>query len=183
MKVILWLLAGIPSLLYSEIVTLHVKTKTVEEDTYTFSEQSIVLQEGDSAKILSAYSETITSWTAISLEIGGAQVQLPFRTTSFGNNDIAPSWTIAGPATLKAFIISKPENPSKVAFFTASITRATETQTVTAPGVAIIPEDVNGTYNVVLESSTDLISWALANPGSYGGSESRRFFRVRTIKQ
>lgn len=48
--------------------------------------------------------------------------------------------------------------------------------------VAVIPEDVNGEYEVILESSTDMITWSPANPGNYGGNTAGRFFRIRMEK-
>ena len=48
--------------------------------------------------------------------------------------------------------------------------------------VAVIPEDVNGEYEVILESSTDRITWSPANPGNYGGNTAGRFFRIRMEK-
>jgi hypothetical protein len=43
----------------------------------------------------------------------------------------------------------------------------------------VIPNDAGGPVNVILESSTDLINWTAANPGTYGTTSSNRFFRVR----
>jgi len=37
--------------------------------------------------------------------------------------------------------------------------------------------------NVILESSTDLVTWTQANPGTYGASTTKRFFRVRAVNQ
>lgn len=45
----------------------------------------------------------------------------------------------------------------------------------------VIPEDSAGPVNIVMESSTDLVNWTAANPGTYGSSTARRFFRVRAI--
>tara|TARA_B100000963_G_C22318926_1_gene533427 strand:+ start:77 stop:637 length:561 start_codon:yes stop_codon:yes gene_type:complete len=47
----------------------------------------------------------------------------------------------------------------------------------------VIPEDADGTYEVVLESSTDMVTWTRANPGTYGGDTKKRFFRTRVIKK
>jgi len=43
----------------------------------------------------------------------------------------------------------------------------------------VIPSDAAGPVEIILESSQDLISWLPALPGTYGGSTSNRFFRVR----
>jgi hypothetical protein len=43
----------------------------------------------------------------------------------------------------------------------------------------VIPSDSNGPVNIILESSSDLLNWTPANPGIYGTSTTKRFFRVR----
>lgn len=47
----------------------------------------------------------------------------------------------------------------------------------------VIPEDASGPVEIILESSTDLVNWSAANPGTYGSSTGRRFFRVRAVIQ
>jgi len=47
----------------------------------------------------------------------------------------------------------------------------------------VIPTDATGPVNVILESSTDLVTWTAANPGTYGASTTKRFFRVRAVNQ
>ena len=46
----------------------------------------------------------------------------------------------------------------------------------------VIPEDASGPVSIILESSTDLVTWTPANPGTYGSSTMRRFFRVRAVQ-
>ena len=56
-------------------------------------------------------------------------------------------------------------------------------ETPTQPtNAAAIPEDANGQYQVIMESSTDLITWTPANPGTYGGNTTKRFFRTRIVR-
>jgi hypothetical protein len=56
--------------------------------------------------------------------------------------------------------------------------------TTTIPTSAVvIPTDATGPVNVILESSTDLVTWTAANPGTYGSSTTKRFFRVRAVNQ
>ena len=47
----------------------------------------------------------------------------------------------------------------------------------------VIPADSTGSVRIILESSVDLITWTEANPGTYGSSTSKRFFRVRAVNQ
>jgi len=57
------------------------------------------------------------------------------------------------------------------------------TTTTTPTSAVVIPTDATGPVNVILESSTDLVTWTAANPGTYGASTTKRFFRVRAVNQ
>lgn len=47
----------------------------------------------------------------------------------------------------------------------------------------VIPEDSSGPVEIILESSTDLINWTFANPGIYGSTTDKRFFRLRAVQR
>ncbi len=47
----------------------------------------------------------------------------------------------------------------------------------------VIPTDASGPVQIILESSQDMINWNATNPGTYGASESERFYRVRAVQQ
>ena len=47
---------------------------------------------------------------------------------------------------------------------------------------ASIPQEVGSNFNVILEQSSDLVNWTPANPGTYTGTEVKRFFRTRIVK-
>lgn len=57
------------------------------------------------------------------------------------------------------------------------------TTTTIPTSAVVIPTDATGPVKIILESSTDLVTWTEANPGSYGASTSKRFFRVRAVNQ
>jgi len=57
------------------------------------------------------------------------------------------------------------------------------TTTTTPTSSVVIPTDAAGPIRIVLESSTDLVNWTEANPGTYGASSTKRFFRVRAVNQ
>ena len=78
---------------------------------------------------------------------------------------------IVGPAT----ITFKSQNGP--GFCTIELNSAQES--LTPSTAVVVPADAGGPVNVVLESSTDLITWTPALPGSYGTSTQKRFFRVR----
>ena len=46
----------------------------------------------------------------------------------------------------------------------------------------VIPASATGNVQIILESSTDLLNWTAANPGTYSASSAtNRFFRVRAV--
>lgn len=47
----------------------------------------------------------------------------------------------------------------------------------------VIPSDAAGPVQILLETSTDLVNWNLANPGTYGSSSAGQFFRVRAVAE
>jgi hypothetical protein len=48
----------------------------------------------------------------------------------------------------------------------------------------VIPSSVTGNVQIILESSSDLVNWTAASPGTYGASSgTNRFFRVRAAMQ
>ena len=54
-------------------------------------------------------------------------------------------------------------------------------QSLIPANAVVIPSDVTGPVQIVLESSSDLLNWTSALPGTYGSTYSNRFFRVRAI--
>ncbi len=57
------------------------------------------------------------------------------------------------------------------------------TSSSTPANAVVIPTDATGSVQIILESSTDLITWTQANPGTYGASTAKRFFRIRAVNQ
>jgi hypothetical protein len=165
----------------AEVVTLSAEVPS--EGGIGYSSEAIELGAGDVAEILSAYSPSDGSWSGVSATIRGKEVDLPFLVwgppSSYGSPSPAPisKWVIAGPATLRAR--AGGYSPGQISFFTASITRAGSTPSQVPMGAVVIPENPSGNYSVIMESSSDMITWTAANPGTYGGTEQKRFFRLR----
>ena len=86
---------------------------------------------------------------------------------------------VVGPGTIR-LTSSHADTKTAVTF---GITRASAVPSVTPSNAVVIPNDAAGTFQVILESSTDMISWTAANPGSYSGTTQQRFFRTRIAKQ
>ncbi len=79
-------------------------------------------------------------------------------------------------------IIAVTNNSTSAVFFTVKIETPNTNTVQTALGTVVIPADAGGPVTVILESSTDMITWTAASPGSYGTSTSKRFFRLRATR-
>ncbi|MDP3850538.1 MAG: hypothetical protein Q8Q59_08550 [Luteolibacter sp.] len=47
----------------------------------------------------------------------------------------------------------------------------------------VIPSNASGSVSIILESSSDFVTWTAANPGTYAPTTQNRFFRVRAVQQ
>jgi hypothetical protein len=47
----------------------------------------------------------------------------------------------------------------------------------------VIPSNATGSVSIILESSSDFVTWTAANPGTYAPTTQNRFFRVRAVQQ
>jgi hypothetical protein len=159
----------------AEYVTLLTPAVPIEPPYLCYSE-NLILAAGDSATLLYLggldYAETL-----LEVQIGGQTLDLAFPIQG------QPGYlatAIAGPAILRMKQTLSRYSQQRIATF--SVTRANSAANVIPANAVVIPEDAGGQYQVVLESSTDLLNWAVANPGTYGGSTQRRFFRTRILK-
>jgi hypothetical protein len=78
---------------------------------------------------------------------------------------------IAGPASVT--LTSRAQSPGH-AFITYKISE--KDAQLTPSSAVVIPADSTGPVEIVLESSSDLITWSRALPGIYGSSTEKRFF-------
>jgi hypothetical protein len=100
---------------------------------------------------------------------GGMEFRVSSPLFLSGTNGLKLPLTVAGPATLTL------ENGfSAAAFATIEV----KTESFPPDKTLIIPGDSNGA-NVIMESSTDLVNWAAASPGSYTNRTNNLFFRIR----
>lgn len=82
---------------------------------------------------------------------------------------------VTGPA-----IISLTNGGTSLIYCTIQTSPAVSTPINFIPSTAVvIPDDGGGPVTIILESSTDLVSWTPALPDTYGTTSSNRFFRVR----
>jgi len=47
----------------------------------------------------------------------------------------------------------------------------------------VIPSNATGSVAIILESSSDFVTWTASNPGTYAPTTQNRFFRVRAVQQ
>jgi len=135
------------------------------------------------------YSETITLGAGDFAELlddlempGNLEINVGASSLIVGggvNGSSSRRLKLAGPATIRLRGEGTGSSPNIAVF---SITRANSAANVLPANAVVIPEDAGGQYQVILESSTDLLNWAVANPGTYGGSTPKRFFRTRILK-
>lgn len=103
------------------------------------------------------------------------------------------SWTdlheveiVVGPATLRVYehssIATEGSGWGMVTFGVLSKISVVSDPQNTSHAV-VIPEDASGPVEIIMESSTDMITWTRANPGTYGASTEKRFFRLRAVQQ
>jgi hypothetical protein len=155
-----------------DIVTLTWKKDAgVENDKTAVLE----LKAGESARVRYFQGSDNSSIPQLQIAIGGFIIP---------GTQPSPTWPqeVAGPATLT--LVPWTANPTQADGYliTLEVTRPAA-PSVTPSNAAVIPEDANGTFTVILESSTDLITWTAANPGDYAGNTVKRFFRTRIVKK
>lgn len=79
--------------------------------------------------------------------------------------------TVAGPATITL------ATATRSAFCTIEL--IDPIKDLTPSTAVVIPADAGAPVKMVLESSTDSITWTEASTGTYGTATQKRFFRVR----
>jgi hypothetical protein len=156
----------------SEVVTLTVNG-VASSKSYS---AMITLGAGDVATLESAGDEK----PYVEIFVGGVLFEEPSFTPIASGGWVLRPHKVAGPATIRLMIESGSIPTNSWGTFT--INRATAIENAIPANAVVIPEEAGGQFQVILESSTDLINWQTANPGNYGGSTIRRFFRTRIVR-
>lgn len=149
-----------------ETVTLTTPHRSQTSAQPAYSVMTITLEEGEIATALYVSNTAYIDVTlqSISIRLDGNDP----------NQDNLP--VIAGPATIR---LANYSNISP-ALSTFSIKRANTPQT-TPSQVVVIPDDGQGDREVLLESSTDMVTWTPTQAGLFNSNNAARFFRVRII--
>ena len=142
-----------------------------------------IVKSNEVAEIIATVDPTTGSGAA-SFYLNGNQVFLNKALTTGEINIVAPlPLVIAGPNTIQKYSSGSSAGALTIRVRTKDEYLASfSAPTVLSSSAVVIPEDAAGPVSIVLESSTDLVTWVAANPGTYGSSTSRRFFRVRAVQ-
>jgi hypothetical protein len=190
MKSIIFSFIAFTQFLYGEDVTLVATSSSNGQTGYS---ETLTLNEGDTAKVIFAYDTGMVSFhspsnCSVSVTVKSTSFNIPIASGSGGGtaNSFTPSQiraskpiAIAGPATIRLQSTNgNSYNGGISSIVTLSINRAG-----TASPPSSIPQEAGTTWDVILESSSDLVNWTTANPGEYTGTEPKRFFRTRIVKK
>lgn len=80
-------------------------------------------------------------------------------------------------------IVAKNRNSASGVAYTFAIAKPGSEPTTLPNSTVVIPTDATGPVRIILESSTDLVNWVEANPGTYSKDQPNRFFRLRAVSE
>lgn len=155
---------------------------------------SIIVPEGEVWEIVQMYGTGGSHF--VQIQIDG---QMVGSITGTGGGELIPkTWVgelaahfifatkysapiVVGSAKLE--LVSYPDFGENTEFQVMLIYRVVS-QSGTSPtpsNTVVIPSDAAGPVEIILESSVDLVNWTRAEPGEYGASTEKRFFRLRAV--
>jgi len=138
----------------------------------------IVVPAGEVFKLLT-WSPAWNGPTYLLVDNVQAAITWPPTSTNCPPPVFSPHFVVAGPRTVS---LSVSNNQSLVCSYI--LTSNAEVAGLAVPSSSVvIPADATGPVQITLESSTDLVTWTAATPGSYGSSTAKRFFRVKAVTQ
>jgi hypothetical protein len=175
MKTLLRIVSAVFVLLPLSCLAADLTTLVIPAGVGLRYSEAIVLEPGDSARVEFNGVNSPAGKPTLEIQIGA----LVFDLSAWNPSSDVEVPVLAGPATIRA---KRNGTDGGISITTIAITRANSAANVIPANAVVIPEDASGQYQVILESSTDLITWAAANPGTYGGTTQKRFFRTRIVK-
>lgn len=136
----------------------------------------LTIQTNEIATIKEHYANDYTEFL---YNIGGTQIT---HSETCCADPLPPLTIIQGPATLqiRTTNIRSPSSQNDISVAVIELTR--ETPLVQASNTVVIPADSAGPVEIILESSSDLVTWTGAVPGTYGTATTKRFFRLRAAR-
>jgi hypothetical protein len=112
----------------------------------------------------------------LSVSKDGKDAKFAFSKSGYANDLREVGGKIAGPAT----VTFESQGMAMLSYRLVSNTTAQLSAVPTSS--VVIPANASGPVSIVLESSVDMVTWTLAQPGSYGASTEKRFFRIRAVQ-
>lgn len=136
--------------------------------------ESIEVKAGEVCEVLNVAGSVLVS-SSQDFDSSNAKGYLSINSASWGS--LGQPFPVAGPCWIHL------RWNDSLAIISYRIRPNTSSSTSTPANAVVIPTDATGSVQIILESSTDLITWTQANPGTYGASTAKRFFRIRAVNQ
>jgi hypothetical protein len=176
---------------------------------FTGATNSLTLIEGKKINILDFYHRAgHTCSIFLDVRYGTSTEKFRIFSTDITNNSTYPlnspaGKLIIGPAVID-FVLYAPTNEfqasagsnidgntgfsTATAFWRYEISDYGETtgsgsSTAISALSVVVPANATGDVDVLLEQSTDMITWTQCLPGTYNASTQKRFFRVRAVEK
>lgn len=113
--------------------------------------------------------------------VDGVQVELLCRRgMNTAESVVLEGSEIDGPASIRLKAVGASTAVVATAFAVMKV--GSKGELSTSDGVVVVPNDNGAPVAVLIETSTDLENWVLAQEGDYGFSGEKRFFRVRAAR-
>ena len=96
--------------------------------------------------------------------------------TRLGPDSLQGSVTFPAGVSVRAYADS-----SSTAFAQLTVSEISSGSAYIPQNTVVIPTDAEGPVQIILESSTDLLTWSPTSPGTYSTGTAQRFFRVRAV--
>jgi hypothetical protein len=153
-----------------EVRTLTAKGFVLNSAWHQGYSESVTLQAGEWLQVI---GNSVIG--RLEVTINGEVFAFEMVTQSSVTGSVAPSMAFAGPVEVR--LTNGGPNPNQ-SFATLAIHRVNSPTTPAA-----VPAEPGQNFAVVMESSSDLITWTPAAPGTYSGTDPKRFFRVRIDRE
>ena len=157
-----------------------------------YSEESITLDKGDKLDFVNLITTSVSDSVFLLKVWLDEESSSELRIYNSENGQYNSNYTIRqnfktiyGPCKVEvgAAINGHPQ-VNRWVLCNAKITRAHESQGRNVTGYSLVlPESKDTNYNLVLESSTDLVNWAKDETGTKTPSDKKRFYRLRAVKE
>jgi hypothetical protein len=160
----------VPAAYSSEYLKIQART---DSSGSTVLSELIYLEPGDVCEVLTFYADNLTS----SIVFGAETAPGTYDPTSWTMADTGvDNLVFIGPGRVN---VQARNDTNSLVWASVKVTRASEGDGYLPTNTVVIPTQPSGNIEIILESSTDLLNWVSATPGTYVTTSEKRFFRVR----